>query len=225
MKSEKEYLRAIELSPTQSRHYMNLANLYVFNQNVFDSVDSRIGDLYDTGIKFSPSNNYYRFRFGEILLRTGLHEQAIESLEGIKSSGHRVENKLSVLGEAYRLSGHLEKALYSVRKQLEINPDDGFTSFVMGKILSDSAEYGESISYFEKALAKSEGGNRLDVMTQLGTAYYNIKDYKNALVYFEQVFESRPNSRALVSLLVLTHRNLGNKKESLRYLNLISKAR
>ncbi|MCH8289432.1 MAG: hypothetical protein IID12_10080, partial [Candidatus Marinimicrobia bacterium] len=163
----------------------------------------------------------YRFRFGEILLRAGLHDQAIESLEGIIGKGREVENHLTVLGEAYRLDGQLNKASYSIRRQLEIKPDDGFANFIMGKILSDSAEYGESIIYFEKALVKSEGENKLEVMTQLGTAYYNIKKYKSALVYFEEVFESRPNSRALLTLLTLTQRNLGNQRESLRYQNLM----
>ena len=137
------------------------------------------------------------------------------------SKGREVVNHLTVLGEAYRLSGQLNKASHSIRKQLEIKPDDGFTNFIMGKILSDSAKYSESIIYFEKALVKSEGENKLEVMTQPGTAYYKIKEYKNALVCFEEVFESRPNSRALLTLLTLTQRNLGNKRESLRYLNLM----
>ncbi len=107
MESEKEYLRAIELSPAVAAYYLNLANLYVHNYTIFDSADIKIRKLYYKGIEFSPSDNYYRFRFGEILLRAGLHDQAIESLEGIISKGREVENHLTVLGEAYRLSGQL----------------------------------------------------------------------------------------------------------------------
>ena len=214
LECEKEYKRAIELSPTVAIYNAGLASLYSNKPEYFGSNKERIKRLYAESIKLSPMDNYLRFRFGEILLNVGLYDLAIESLEGINKEGRVIINANTVLGEAYRLSGQLPKASGVIRNELKSLPDDGFANFIMGEILVDSALYDNSIFHFRKAIRDSKGKNKFEVFRRMGTSFYNSAEFDSALTYFQKVYESGNSSQPLFTMLHLTHDKLGNIDEA-----------
>ena len=117
-KSEEEYLLAIKKNRMAFMNYLGLAGLYQKRIDLFDSVDVKVNDLYEKAIYAYPANNNLRFKFAEILMRVGLYEKAIESLEHTLGRGRRVSAAPTLLAEAYGLDGVKEKAFVSVEKQL-----------------------------------------------------------------------------------------------------------
>ncbi|MCH7619970.1 MAG: tetratricopeptide repeat protein [Candidatus Marinimicrobia bacterium] len=183
---------AINLSAMVTHNYIGLASLYETNGELFDSSSQKIALLYDEARVLSPSNLIYRYNFAEILLKAGIYDRAIESLEGTIGSGPQLKNSLTLLAEAYRLSGDTEKAGVTIDKKLIEDPIDGFANFVKGNVLIDLEKSDEAIIYYLKALEKSRGDNRIDVLKRLALTYWDNGDAERATEYLNKILNERP---------------------------------
>ena len=190
--SEREFLVAINLSAMVTHNYIGLASLYETNGELFDSSSQKIALLYDEARVLSPSNNIYRYNFAEILLKAGIYDRAIESLEDTIGRGPQLKNSLTLLAEAYRLSGDTEKAGVTIDKKIIEDPIDGFANFVKGNVLIDLEKSDEAIIYYLKALEKSRGDNRIDVLKRLALTYWDNGDAERATEYLNKILNERP---------------------------------
>ncbi|TFB13950.1 hypothetical protein E3V33_00125 [Candidatus Marinimicrobia bacterium MT.SAG.4] len=200
-KSEEEYLLAIKKSRMAFLHYLGLADLYQKRGELFDSVDVKVNDLYEKAIYAYPANNNLRFKFSEILMRVGLYDKAIESLEHTLGRGRRVSDAQTLLAEAYRLNGRKDEALASVENRLSKEPDDGFANFIKGNILADLGRFDESIANYTRAIEGSDGDNRIDAMKQLVLTYMKSGDTKKSEEALNNILMERPGDRFSIELL------------------------
>ncbi|TFB11135.1 tetratricopeptide repeat protein [Candidatus Marinimicrobia bacterium MT.SAG.3] len=200
-KSEEEYLLAIKKSRMTFLNYLGLADLYQKRSDLFDSVDVKVNDLYEKAIQVYPANNNLRFKFAEILMRVGLYDEAIESLEHTLGRGRRVSDAQTLLAEAYRLDGRKDDALVSVENKLSKEPDDGFANFIKGNILADLGRFDESINHYTRAIEGSDGDNRFDAMKQLALTYLKSGDTKKSEEALNNILTERPEDRFSIELL------------------------
>ena len=195
--SEREFLVAMNLSSMITHNYIGLASLYETNSELFDSSSHKIALLYDKARILSPANNVIRYNCAEILLKAGLYDRAIEALEGAVGRGSQLENALTLLAEAYRHSGDAERAGLTIDKKLIEDPIDGFANFVKGNILIDLEKSDEAVTYYVRALEKSKGENRIDVLKRLAMTYWD----KRAAEYLNEILNERPNEKLSSELL------------------------
>lgn len=195
LESEREYLLAIEKSPMIALYYLGLAGLYQNKSELFYSVEVKVSDLYEKAIYAYPANNILRFKFAEILMRVGRYDKAARSLEHTLGRGRRVKDAPALLAEAYRLNGDAVKARATIDKKLTENPLDGFANFVKGNVLVDLGKLDEAVTYYVKALEKSEGDNQIDVLRQLAVTYLNSGDADRAAEYLNQILRERPQEK------------------------------
>ena len=199
--SEREFLVAMNLSSMITHNYIGLASLYETNNELFDSSSHKIALLYDKARILSPANNVIRYNFAEILLKAGLYDRAIEALEGAVGRGSQLENALTLLAEAYRHSGDAERAGLTIDKKLIEDPIDGFANFVKGNILIDLEKSDEAVTYYVRALEKSKGENRIDVLKRLAMTYWDKGDAERAAEYLNEILNERPNEKLSSELL------------------------
>jgi len=200
--SEKEYLLAIEKSPMIELYYLGLATLYQSKGDLFDGVGGKVAHLYEKAIYAKPASNSLRFNFAELLMKVGRYELAIESLEHTLGRGHTVKDAPTLLSEAYRLKGDVEKAIETIDNRLKEDPADGFANFIKGNILVDLENFREAATYFLKALDQSNGENRLDVLKQLAEVNIKIGEVQQAKKYLNEILEVRPNDKFALDLML-----------------------
>ena len=63
----------------------------------------------------------------------------------------------------------------------------------------------------------------IEVLKFLGSAYYTMKDYKNAVQFFEKSLKLQPNDKPVLQDLYFTWLALGNKTKAAEYLALASR--
>lgn len=200
-KSEEEYLLAIEQSSMISIYYLGLAGLYQNKSELFDSVDVKVSKLYEKAIYAYPANNRIRFKFAEILMKVGRFDKAIESLEHTLGRGSDIKDALSLLAEAYRLSGDAEKASKTIDNKLKEDPEDGFANFIKGNVLVDLGILDAAVMHYLKALDVSDGNYRFDVLKELAVAYLNSGDVEHAKAYFNEILSERPDDGFSLELM------------------------
>jgi tetratricopeptide (TPR) repeat protein len=86
--------------------------------------------------------------------------------------------------ERYR--GRTDIAMLCYEKALDLNPDDEWAFYNIGRMLHYSGKWKEAISYYEQSYesCKREGLVVGRTLHGLAWAYYRLKDYKKASVLF-----------------------------------------
>jgi tetratricopeptide (TPR) repeat protein len=92
------------------------------------------------------------------------------------------------------------QAIVNFDKSLKYTPNDDIQStsvFQKGEAYSALSRYGEAMPQYAQAI-RSGGVNAVKSYYSLGYAYYNTKDYKNALVNFKNFLDKQPTDRQAV---------------------------
>jgi len=215
--SEKEYLLAIKNSRTLPEYYLGLAKLYENKRNLFEPVRLKIENLYYKAISASPSSNFLRFYFAEVLMKVGSYKSAISSLESTRGHGRPLINGFTLLAEAYRLNGEREKANSTVDLKLAETPDDGFANFIKAEILEDMSRLNDAIPHYLLALKGSDETNRFQVLLRLGNSYNTIGEYDSALIYLREALELREGEKNILLLMSQTYGAMGNLQQAEKY--------
>jgi len=218
--SENEYLLAIENSHMVPDYYLDLANLYQKKMILFSPARLKVEYLYHKAMSASPSNNSLKFRFAEALMKVGSYDTAIQTLEQSRKRGRNLTNGLTLLAEAYRLAGNLEKADSTLNLKLAEDPDDGFANFIKAEILEDMSRLDDAISHYLISLRKSDRANKFQVLLQLGKAYSTIKEYDTALIYLFEALKLNSGERNTLLTISKTFGAMGNSQQSAKYFNM-----
>lgn len=94
------------------------------------------------------------------------------------------------LGLAYFDLRNLNKSEEMFLRTLEIAPNDTGTLYNLGVMLTETERYSEAVEYLK--LLQQVKPDHLDGVAQLGTCYFQLKQYENARKAFESVLGRDP---------------------------------
>ena len=140
------YLKAIQIKSDLVVAYFNLGIAYQ-NESEFDKALS----AYQKAIELEPGFYEAYGNQGAIYLLQGDFDQAILFFQQSLKIQDHARGHLN-LGNAYRNQGHLEKAIQSYQRAIEMNPNDAETCSVLGDALWHQGKIQEANQYLRQAV-------------------------------------------------------------------------
>ena len=130
---------------------------------------------------------------GEAYMRQGNYIEALKELlksEELNPGDHLTQNDLGLI---YMTKFRYDLAETHFKRALEIKPDYAAAKNNLGTVYLAREEWHEAIKTF-----KTLEGNLLYAtphypLTNLGFAYYNLKDYRKAAIYYQRALNIEPN--------------------------------
>jgi len=175
-----------------------LGNSRISTEERMDLLDQSVFTLRKlkslSGHSFSSQVDYL---LGKAYLGKGKFyaDLAIANIESSIEQGYINKDSYEYLAEAYSLVGQYEESLAYLNKVLESSPNDR----VFLKIAENSfqnADYDRAEQFYLKALESSQDELLIkDVLFQLGTLYFNLKNYRQAEKVLSQYLEIDYNNR------------------------------
>ena len=162
-------------------------------------------------LELAPNSDEAYRNLGDAYSRSGQSEDAIASYQkAITANAYNWANHIA-LGKAYLELGDSAKALPEFQKVTEIAPDNpnGYTD--MGSLFLREGKWSESIPQFQKALSLAPDA---DSYSNLGTAYFFLKNYDQATKMYEKAVEMRPNDEVLLGNLGDSYRWSGHSEQA-----------
>jgi eukaryotic-like serine/threonine-protein kinase len=187
-------------------------------------VHSALGAVYSTTGKYTeaiaelkralalaPSSDDAYRRLGSAYLASGNGPQAVEAFQKAISLNPYFWVNQDNLGNAYFQLGDYPKALESFTQITVLEPDidAGFEN--VGNVYLQQGKYQECIPYFQKALQIEP---YFSTYSNLGTAYFFLKQYSNSADMFEKAVALNPNSTETTVNLADAYRAAGQQDKA-----------
>ena len=103
----------------------------------------------------------------------------------------------------------LRKQLEEQKQILQSDPENQQVLVTVANINSDLKEYAQAISYYEKALLKDS--NNVNLITDLGTAYFYSKDHQKALNLYNRSLAVDPKHFQTLMNIGIVKMSTGDK--------------
>jgi type IV pilus assembly protein PilF len=163
-------------------------------------------------LMWSCTNTPWHKEKAEIFLNKGIsfielrqfNSAAKELLEAEKYSpnDHRIHY---FLGMAYHGKGMKEKAVKEFQEAISLKEDYSEAHNYLGTLYSDMGLWDQAIEEFDKALANMIYDTPAMALYNAGWAYYSKKDYKTALIKYQEALQREP----ITNLLPQIEKNIG----------------
>ncbi len=162
-------------------------------------------------LELAPNSDEAYRNLGDAYSRSGQSADAIAAYEkAISANAYNWMNHIS-LGKAYLDIGDSAKALPEFQKVTEIAPDNPVGFHDIGGLYLRDGKYSESIPQFQKALTLAQDA---DTYSNLGTAYFWLKNYDQATKMYEKAVEMRPTDEVLLGNLGDSYRWSGHSEQA-----------
>ncbi|MEN6620770.1 MAG: tetratricopeptide repeat protein [Smithella sp.] len=96
------------------------------------------------------------------------------------------------LGMAFHRKGMRGKAIEEFKRAIRLKEDYSEAHNYLGTLYSDMALWDQAIEEFDKALANPVYDTPSKALYNAGWAYYSKKDYKNALIRYQEALRIEP---------------------------------
>ena len=162
-------------------------------------------------LSLAPNSDEAYRRLGGTYLSSGNGPAAIEALQKAVQLNPYYWVNQDALGNAYFQSGDYAKALIAFQQITVLEPDIGVGFENVGVINLQQGRYQESIPYFQKALQIEP---YFSTYSNLGTAYFNSKQFPQAVEMFEKAAALNPNETTPAVNLADAYRSAGQKDKA-----------
>ena len=134
---------------------------------------------------------YVRLLTGNRPVGDGLQERAVRQFEEIIKRDPNDVSSYLVLAHLYRAAGERAKAEETLRQAIALQPDSEDANADLAFLYLDVGDYRTAIALLEKVQ-----GRRTDVriLSALGYAYEQTRDYKTAASVYSQALELEPDN-------------------------------
>ena len=192
--------------------------------NNLPEVHMSLGSVYsDTGknteavselkkaLELAPNSDEAYRNLGIAYSRGGQSEEGIAAYQkAIAANAYNWLNHIA-LGKAYMDVGDTAKALPEFQKVTELAPDNPLGYADIGSLYLREGKWSESIAQFQKALALAPDA---DTYSNLGTAYFFLKNYDQSTKMYEKAVEMTPNDEVLLGNLGDSYRWSGHSDQA-----------
>lgn len=196
-----EYKVNLQLHPTDTTAWMELARIYQISGNIREAIF-----CYEKFLNLVPNNGQAWFDEGKLYMQLPDQEKAASSFERAVQVGSNVAESYGYLARIYSDRKEYERALDAYnRYEAEFGPPDSVQYwFEKGRVLMKVGE--KNASFFDSALIAFDKAISLDstyapAYEYAGLTLYYQKDYTRAINYFRRQL-------AIDSTSINTYRNL-----------------
>lgn len=148
---------------------------------------------------------------GEAYRRSGQSEDAIAAYQKAVAANSYYWANHTALGNGYFRLGDNAKALPEFQKVIEIASDNPIGYEGLGMVYMREGKWGEAIPQFNKALTIAPDS---PTYSNLGTAYFFLKNYDQATKMYEKAVEITPNDEQLQGNLGDSYRWSGHSDQA-----------
>ncbi len=162
-------------------------------------------------LELAPNSDEAYRSLGEAYNRSGQSDAAIAAYQKAVAANSYYWLNHNALGNAYWGLGDNAKALPEFQKVIELAPDNPTGYENIGSVYLRDGKWGESIPQYQKALTIAPDSA---TYSNLGTAYFFMKNYDQATKMYEKAVEMTPNSEELLGNLGDSYRWSGHSDQA-----------
>lgn len=159
-------------------------------------------------LELAPNSDEAYRRLATAYLANGHSAEAIEAYQKAVELNPYYWVNYNVLGNAYYQLANYGNAADSYRRVIELDPKNPYAYNNLGAVLVQSGKFREALLPFQKSLEFSADGQ---AYSNLGIAYFYLKDYDKAISAYEKAVELVPTSDMFVGNLAEAYDLVGQK--------------
>jgi len=212
-----KYFSASIKNSKQANFFLNFANFYSQTNRA-----QLAGDNYEKAFKLSPSNLDVLYNWSLTLNLQGKYQCAIDTISKAIKLNDKPSQFYNVLGNAYKNTKQYDQAITAFNNAISRAPSDFFAWHNLGLTYRILGNPKKSVDCYNKV--KAAGASVPEFHFNLGCAYYDLGELKNAEQSLKRAIELRSN-------YVMAHEALNNlywenaqKNEFLESYNLYMKS-
>jgi tetratricopeptide (TPR) repeat protein len=162
-------------------------------------------------LELAPNSDEVYRNLGGAYSRNGQSDEAIAAFhKAVAANPYNWSNHID-LGNAELGLGHGALALLEFQKVIEIAPDNPMGYEGLGSTLLREGKWGDAIPPYQKALAIAPDS---PTYSNIGTAYFWLKNYDQATKMYEKAVEMTPNDEQLLGNLGDAYRWSGHSEQA-----------
>jgi serine/threonine protein kinase/Flp pilus assembly protein TadD len=163
-------------------------------------------------LEVSPSSDEAYGRLGSAYLGSGRSSEGIQALKKAVEINPYYWMNYNNLGNAYYQLGDFTNAAECYRKVIELDPNNPYAYNNLGAVLLQSGRFQEAVEPLQKSLQFSADGQ---AYSNLGIAYFYLRQYDKAISTYEKAVQLVPNSDMFVGNLAEAYDLAGQKDRAL----------
>jgi eukaryotic-like serine/threonine-protein kinase len=159
-------------------------------------------------LELAPNSDEAYRRLATAYLASGRSAEAIQAYQKAVELNPYYWVNHNVLGNAYYQLANYGKAADSYRRVIELDPNNPYAFNNLGAVLVQSGKFREALEPLQKSLQFSADGQ---AYSNLGIAYFYLKDYDKAISAYEKAVQLVPTSDMFVGNLAEAYDLVGQK--------------
>ena len=211
--SEKALLSAIQANPNDSTAHFNLGISYM-NDQKFNLAFSEFKTCLDLNSKDDRARELMESCQGISAYFKNNFPAAVDHFQKALAINPQNPNAGLLIADCYIKLKDYDRAESALKTYAQNNPDGKEkASEDLAKLYVDQKKYPEAIKELKNMLEVDS--HNIDTLESLGVAYFQMKDYQNAVRYWESAIKLQQTSRTF-RLLGFSYYNLGNFTDAIR---------
>ena len=175
----------IDEQPYNALAWFNLAAAY---QGL--KLHEKAIDAYQYAIVIDEKFDYAYRNMGDAFLRIRKYREAIEALEKVLELSRPEDVIYEAIGHCYHRMKNYAQARFHYKKAVHLNPDDSRLYQKIAATYMQEGQWTQAIKQLEHAMTIHKHINDYHIL--LGECYVNLKQFKEASVYFGTVVKNKP---------------------------------
>ncbi len=151
-------------------------------------------DAYLYAVTIDEKFDYAYRNMGDAYLRLRKYKNAIEVLEKVLELSRPEDVIYEAIGHCFHKLGNYAQARFNYRKASHLNPDDSKLYYKMALTYINEEQWESAIKQLESAMRIHRATPEYNLA--MGECKTQLKQYKEAIIYFGNVVRSRPKSSA-----------------------------
>ncbi|MCD6400071.1 tetratricopeptide repeat protein [candidate division WOR-3 bacterium] len=198
---------------------------YLLYGSILNAMGDEKGAMekYKEVLKIDPKNALAYQKIGGYYINNNKIKESIPYLEKATELDSTNSSFFFILGYGYLRNGEMEKAVNAFKRSIEIDStnasayhDLAITYFNMKKIKEGIEPLKKAIELYNK-----NGVPNDDAYNRLGLAYYQLKDYTNAISVSKESLEKNPNNCEAIKIIVQCYSDQGQRKLGEKYYKIL----
>ena len=159
-------------------------------------------------LELAPNSDEAYRRLALAYLASGRSAEAIRAYQKAVELNPYYWVNHNVLGNAYYQLAYYGKAAESYRRVIELDPNNPYAYNNLGAVLVQSGKFREAVEPLQKSLQFSPDGQ---AYSNLGIAYFYLRQYDKAIPAYEKAVELAPRSDMFAGNLAEAYDLVGQK--------------
>jgi tetratricopeptide (TPR) repeat protein len=159
-------------------------------------------------LELAPNSDEAYRRLGAAYMSGGSSAEAIQAYQKAVELNPYYWVNYNALGNGFYQLGDYGKAAESYRRVIELDPKNPYAYNNLGAVLVQSGKFREALEPLQKSLQFDDAGQ---AYSNLGIAYFYVKDYDKAISAYEKAVQLVPTSDMFAGNLAEAYDLVGQK--------------